>query len=123
MLTLIIVVVAAVVLALAFGSSLTWIFMLLGLSVKTPQAVQGIGFMVIMPLQFGSSIFAPTQTMPGWLQSFTAYNPLSRLADAARALTSGEGAVAHPTMIVLVWTVAITAVMAPLAVRKFRART
>ncbi|MES4906844.1 MULTISPECIES: ABC transporter permease [unclassified Streptomyces] len=114
---------AAVALALFFGSSLTWIFMLLGLSLKTPQAVQGLGFLVIMPLQFGSSIFAPTSTMPGWLQSFTKYNPLSQLADGARALTSGHGAVAHPVTMVVIWALAITVVTAPLAVAKFRNKT
>ncbi|MEU0840324.1 ABC transporter permease [Streptomyces sp. NPDC005962] len=114
---------AAVLLALAFGSSLTWVFMLLGLSLKTPQAVQGMGFLVIMPLQFGSSIFAPTNTMPGWLQSFTEYNPLSQLADAARSLTSGHGPLAHPVTVALGWTLVITAVTAPLAVRKFRTKT
>ncbi|WP_432014823.1 ABC transporter permease [Streptomyces cucumeris] len=113
----------AVALSLLFGSSLTWIFMLLGLSMKTPQAVQGIGMLVIMPLQFGSSIFAPTNTMPGWLQSFTKYNPLSQLADAARALTSGHGAIAHPVTVCLVWAVAITVITAPLAVAKFRNKT
>lgn len=113
----------AVVLALAFGSSLTWIFMLLGLSLKTPQAVQGIGFLAIMPLQFGSSIFAPTNTMPDWLQSFTKYNPLSQLADAARSLTSGHGPLAHPVTVALAWAVAITVITAPLAVRKFRTKT
>ncbi|WFB09869.1 ABC transporter permease [Streptomyces sp. LX-29] len=111
---------AAVALALFFGSSLTWIFMLLGMSLKSAQAVQGMGFLVLMPLQFGSSIFANPGTMPGWLESFTKYNPLSQLADGARALTQGEGAVAHPVMMTLLWAVGITAVTAPLAVRKFR---
>ncbi|MEU8571218.1 ABC transporter permease [Streptomyces pathocidini] len=114
---------AAIALALAFGASLTWIFMLLGLTLKTPQAVQGMGFLVIMPLQFGSSIFAPPGTMPGWLEAFTKYNPLSQLADAARALLNGEGAVAHPVMITLGWAIVITAVTAPLAVSKFRNKT
>jgi oleandomycin transport system permease protein len=114
---------AAVGLALLFGSSLTWIFMLLGLTMKTPQSVQGVGFMVMMPLQFGSSIFANPQTMPGWLQTFTDYNPLSKLADAARGLMSGHGAVGHPVTVVVLWALGITVVMAPLAVAKFRSRT
>lgn len=114
---------AAVALSLAFGASLTWIFMLLGLSVKTPQSVQAFGFLVLMPLQFGSSIFAPPGTMPGWLEAFTKYNPLSNLADAARALMNGEGAVAHPVLMSLGWSVAITLVFAPLAVSKFRKKT
>ncbi|MEU6082949.1 ABC transporter permease [Streptomyces sp. NPDC047108] len=115
--------VAAIALALAFGTSLTWVFMLLGLSLKSPQAVQGMGFLTIMPLQFGSSIFAPPGTMPGWLESFTDYNPLSQLADAARALLNGQGDVARPVTVTLAWAVGITVVMAPLAVRKFRKKT
>ncbi|WP_167501259.1 ABC transporter permease [Streptomyces malaysiensis] len=114
---------AAVALSVLFGSSLTWIFMLLGMSMPTPQAVSGMGFLVMMPLQFGSSIFAPTATMPDWLRAFTEYNPLSRLADAARALTSGHGAVAEPVMVTLGWAVALTVVVAPLAVRRFRNKT
>ncbi|WP_413809954.1 ABC transporter permease [Streptomyces sp. OE57] len=114
---------AAVALSVVFGSSLTWVFMLLGMSLSTPQAVSGLGFIVMMPLQFGSSIFAPTATMPGWLRSFTEFNPLSRLADAARALTSGHGAVAEPVMVTLGWAVALTVVVAPLAVRRFRIKT
>ncbi|MFH9488584.1 ABC transporter permease [Streptomyces halstedii] len=112
----------AIVLAGVFGAAIMWIFILLGLSMKTAQSVQGVGFLVLMPLQFGSSIFAPTQTMPGWLQTFTDYNPLSNLADAVRGLMMG-GPVAHSVWITLAWAVGITVVVAPLAVSKFRKRT
>ncbi|MCB5181078.1 ABC transporter permease [Streptomyces antimicrobicus] len=114
---------AAVGLSMVFGASLMWIFILLGLTMKTAQAVQGVAMLVLMPLQFGSSIFAPTTSMPGWLQSFTDVNPLSNLADAARHLINDEGAVAQPVLITLAWAVGITAVTAPLAVRKFRNKT
>ncbi|MEU7066054.1 ABC transporter permease [Streptomyces sp. NPDC046161] len=109
-------------LSAVFGASLMWIFILLGLTMKTAQAVQGMAMLVLMPLQFGSSIFAPPSTMPGWLQTFTDYNPLSNLADAARGLING-GAVAHPVWVTLAWSVAITLVTMPLAVRKFRQKT
>ncbi|PJN40860.1 ABC transporter [Streptomyces sp. CB02959] len=114
---------AAVVLSTVFGAALMWIFILLGLSVKTPQAVQGMAMLVLMPLQFGSSIFAPTKQMPGWLEAFTKVNPLSNLADAARALLNGHGPVAHPTLVTLGWAVAITVITMSLAVRKFRTKT
>ncbi|MFD9689931.1 ABC transporter permease [Kitasatospora sp. NPDC059146] len=114
---------AAVGLSLVFGMSIVWISMLLGMSMKSAQAVQGVSMLVLMPMQFGSSIFAPTSTMPGWLQAFTKVNPLSALADASRALLNGEGAVAHPVMIVLIWSAASTAIFAPLAVARFRKRT
>ncbi|MFF7032703.1 ABC transporter permease [Streptomyces griseus] len=110
---------AAVALAAVFGAAIMWIFILLGLSMKTAQSVQGMGMLVLMPLQFGSSIFVPTQTMPGWLQAFTDYNPLSNLADAVRGLMGG-GPVAHSVWLTLAWAAGITLVMAPLAVAKFR---
>ncbi|MEU8683106.1 ABC transporter permease [Streptomyces sp. NPDC048611] len=113
----------AIALATVFGAALMWIFILLGLAVKTPQAVQGMAMLVLMPLQFASSIFAPTTSMPGWLEGFTNVNPVSNLADAARALINGQGAVAHPTLVTLGWAVAITAVTMPLAVAKFRKKT
>ncbi|MFK0131160.1 ABC transporter permease [Streptomyces rubiginosohelvolus] len=110
---------AAVALSAVFGAAIMWIFILLGLSMKTAQAVQGTAMLVLMPLQFGSSIFVPTQTMPGWLQAFTDYNPLSNLADAARALMQG-GPVGDSVWWTLAWATGITLVMAPLAVAKFR---
>ncbi|MDJ0382996.1 ABC transporter permease [Streptomyces sp. G-G2] len=109
-------------LAAVFGASLMWIFILLGLTMKTAQAVQGMAMLVLMPLQFGSSIFAPPTTMPGWLQSFTDYNPLSNLADAARALINGTP-MGNSVWITLAWSVGITAVTMPIAVRKFRNKT
>ncbi|CAL9309323.1 ABC transporter permease [Streptomyces sp. R02] len=113
---------AAVGLSAVFGSALMWIFLTLGVVMKNAQSVQAMGFLVLMPLQFGSSIFAPTQSMPGWLESFTQVNPLSALADAARGLMVG-GPVAHDLWLTLAWSVGITAVMAPIAIHTFRTKT
>ncbi|WP_055591280.1 ABC transporter permease [Peterkaempfera griseoplana] len=115
-------VVAAVALSLVFGSSMVWVSMLLGMSLRSAQAVQGVAMLVIMPLQFGSSTFASPSTMPGWLQAFTKVNPLSALADACRSLFNG-GPLAHPVLMVLAWSIGITVVTAPLAVARFRKRT
>ncbi|MDK0519145.1 ABC transporter permease [Streptomyces sp. ML-6] len=114
--------IGAVALAAVFSAAIMWIFILLGLAMKTAQAVQGTGMLVLMPLQFGSSIFAPTETMPGWLRTFTEYNPLSNLADAMRGLMMG-GPVAHSAWVTLGWAAAITAVAAPLAVARFRGKS
>ncbi|WP_031061797.1 ABC transporter permease [Streptomyces sp. NRRL F-5527] len=113
---------AAVGLSAVFGSALMWIFLTLGVVMKNAQSVQAMGFLVLMPLQFGSSIFAPTQSMPGWLEAFTQVNPLSALADAARGLMVG-GPVAHDLWLTLAWSVGITAVMAPIAIHTFRTKT
>ncbi|MFJ8824939.1 ABC transporter permease [Streptomyces sp. NPDC102467] len=108
----------AIGLTVLFGSGIMWIFLVLGVTMKNAQSVQAMGFLVMMPLQFGSSIFAPTQSMPGWLQNFTKYNPMSGLADAARGLMVG-GPVAHGLWVTLAWTAGLTVVMAPVAIRKF----
>ncbi|WP_432185811.1 ABC transporter permease [Streptomyces sp. Tue6028] len=113
---------AAVGLATLFGSALMWIFLVLGVTMKNAQSVQAMGFLVLMPLQFGSSIFSPPRTMPGWLQNFTDYNPLSSLADTARGLMVG-GPVTHDLWVTLGWTAALTLVMAPIAIHKFRNKT
>lgn len=113
---------AAVGLALLLGSAVMWIFLTLGVTMKTAQSVQAMGFLVFMPLQFGSSIFTPTGTMPGWLQSFTKYNPMSGLADAARGLMVG-GPVAHGLWVTLGWSIGLTVVMAPIAIHKFRTKS
>ncbi|PBC64242.1 ABC transporter [Streptomyces sp. Tue6028] len=111
---------AAVGLAVLFGSALMWIFLVLGLVLKSAQSVQALGFLVLMPLQFGSSIFAPPRSMPGWLKTFTDYNPLSNLADTARGLMT-HGPIAFDLRMTLCWTIAITATAAPVALHKFRA--
>ncbi|NEY35998.1 ABC transporter permease [Streptomyces sp. PRKS01-65] len=114
--------VAAVALAAAFGSGLMWVFLTLGVTMKNVQSVQAMGFLVMMPLQFGSSVFAPPSSMPGWLRAFTDYNPVSALADASRGLMTG-GPVAHDLWLTLAWSAALTAVMAPVAVHKFRTKS
>jgi len=115
---------AAIGLAAVFGFGVMWIFLTLGIVMKNAQAIQMMGFLVLMPLQFGSSIFAPTSTMPGWLQAFTDYNPLSSLADAARGLMMDGGQpIAHDVLVTLIWSVVLTAVMAPIAIRKYTTKS
>lgn len=115
--------VAAIGLTTLFGAGLLWIFMLLGLTMSTAQAVQGVSFLILMPLQFGSSVFVPVGTMPGWLEAFTDVNPLTHVADASRGLMLGEGPVAGPAMWTIIWAVGLTAVTAPIAINKFRKKT
>ena len=81
--------------------------------------MQGVGFLLMFPLTFGSNMFVQTYTMPGWLQEWVKINPITHLVDAARDLMLG-GAVAVPVLEALAWAVGILAVFAPLAVRAYR---
>ncbi|MFJ2742764.1 ABC transporter permease [Streptomyces sp. NPDC087440] len=102
-----------------FGTALLWVSVLLGLALKSPQAVQGLGMVAVLPLQFGSSIFAPTSTMPGWLQAFTDVNPLSSLADGCRLLISTGSASTGTVLTTVGWSLGIMLVTVPTAVTLF----
>ncbi|OIV37973.1 ABC transporter [Mangrovactinospora gilvigrisea] len=109
----------AVALVMGFSFALGWLFMIVGIKGKNPQSVQGLSILITMPLQFGSSMFAPTNSMPGWLQAFVKVNPMTHIVNACRALTTG-GAYAHDVWISLAWIVGIIVVAAPIAVRMYR---
>jgi oleandomycin transport system permease protein len=111
--------VVAVGLMFAFGFAIGWIWVLLGLYVKSAQSLQGFGFIVMFPLTFGSNVFVQTTTLPGWLQAWVKINPVTALANASRGLTLG-GPFAASAWHSLAWSIAITVVFAPLAVRRYR---
>jgi ABC transporter DrrB family efflux protein len=110
----------------AFGWAWSWVMALLGLLVRSAEAVQAAVFIVVFPLAFTSSVFVPTQTMPAWLQPFAANQPVTVASNALRGLVLGQGAlppgrtVAGLVVLALLWAAAITAVFAPLAVRAYR---
>ena len=115
-------VLAAFALAYVFYLAVCWISVLIGLVAPSPETVQGIAFIFIMPLVFGSSILLPsTQTMPGWLQAWVKVNPVTSLADAVRGLTVG-GPVGSHAMYALAWAAGIVIVAFPLAMRMYRRR-
>ena len=112
----------ALVIVLAFALSMCWIWVWLGLSLKTAQGVQGVAFLVMFPLTFGSNVFVQTDTLPGFLQAFVKVNPVKYLVDTMRGLMLG-GDIQRPLLITLAWMVGLVAVFAPLAIRAYRRRT
>ena len=107
---------------MTLGFAISWVAVYIGSVAKTPQAVQGVGQLVLFPMMFASSIFAPTATMPGWLQAFVKINPLTTAADSARVLMSG-GPAFHPVWVTLLWSAGLTVLFAPLAVRAYKRRS
>jgi ABC-2 type transport system permease protein len=121
-------VLAALGLALLMGYAFTWMGACLGMFLRSTEAAQATGFVLFLPLTFISNAFVPTQGMPGWLQAFANWNPLSALAAACRHLFGNPNPAAsvpawpmqHPELTVLLWSAAIVAVFAPLSVRLYR---
>ena len=113
--------VAAVALSIGFALSFCWISVFVGMIARTSGAVQGIMFLLIFPLAFGSNVYVDPSTMPGWLQGFVHVNPMSQLAGAVRGLTVGGPAAAHVGW-TLLWVAILLAVFVPLALRAYRRR-
>jgi oleandomycin transport system permease protein len=109
-------------LLLVFAFAATWMSVLVAMLVSAPEKVQIFGFALLFPLTFASNAFAPTATMPGWLQAWVKVNPVTILADATRGLLSG-GPVATPVTKSLIWAGILLVIFAPLSVRAFRRRS
>ncbi|GIF45497.1 ABC-2 type transport system permease protein [Asanoa ferruginea] len=112
-------VLAAVLLVLLFAVSLSWLWTLLALVTRSPSAVLALTQAVLYPLSFFSNIFTTPTTLPGWLQAFVDVNPVSRLVTVVRALMAGTAPGASLGWLLLACAL-LTAVFAPLALRRFR---
>ena len=73
-------------LLLVFSAAIVWLGLWLGIFVRSPDAVMGIGFVVVFPLTFVSNAFVPISSMPRALQWFASVNPISVLIAALREL-------------------------------------
>jgi ABC transporter DrrB family efflux protein len=120
--------VAAVALCLLFGAAFSWPFIYMGLVAGNAQAANGMAFMAF-PLVFVSSAYVPVESMPGWMQPVAENQPVSLMVGAVRALSLGDSAgevLAHSAgwyaIRAIAWSLAIIAVFAPLATRRFARR-
>lgn len=112
-------------LMILFTFAMIWIGVLLGSLLATPEAVQGVAFVAIFPLTFVASTFVPSDTLPGVLRTVAEWNPITALAGSLRELFGNPGGIPapdaawplqHAIVYVLIWTVGIIVVCAPLAV-------
>jgi ABC-2 type transport system permease protein len=112
-------VIAALALVIVFAFGLSWVFMTLGLLLRSPNAVMNAGFMGIFPLTFLSNVFVDPKTLPAGLEAFVDVNPISFLASSSRGLMEGN-ADGSDILIVLGAALVLTLVFAPLTVRLYR---
>ncbi|QDY81009.1 ABC transporter permease [Streptomyces qinzhouensis] len=105
--------------------SLIWIGVWLGLIVPNQEAAGGL-YAVAFPLTMVSSIFVPTSSMPDWLGTVAAWNPISSTAGATRELfgnpvaSDGSWIQENAVLMAVAWPLILTAVFLPLAVRRFQ---
>jgi ABC-2 type transport system permease protein len=109
----------AIALVLTFSFALSWLWIIVGMLVRTPESVMTTSFVFLMPLTFASDIFVDLATMPGWLQAFVGRNPVTHLANASRALMHGRPA-GGDVLWTLVAAAVIVLVASPIAMRLYR---
>lgn len=106
-------------LAVVFAFAISWPWALIGLLMRSPQAVSITSFVVQFPLTFASNVFVDPATMPGWLRAFVDVNPVSLLVTAERGLMQGTATFGDVAW-VLVASAVILAVFGPLTMRAYR---
>jgi ABC-2 type transport system permease protein len=112
-------VVAAFALLVAIGFGVGWIFIVLGLLIRTPTTVMTFGFTFLFPLVFASNIMVSPATMPDWLRAFVEVNPISLMTTAMRNLMSG-GATLEQVALALAAPLVLTLVLAPVTLALYR---
>jgi ABC transporter DrrB family efflux protein len=121
--------VAAYLLILLFAFAISWIMAAVALVVRTPEVVNNASFIVIFPLTFIANTFVSLSTLPGPLETFANWNPVSSVTQAARRLlgnvdpqapTPDAWSIQHPVVYSLIWVVIILAVFVPLSIRLYQ---
>ncbi len=115
-------------LLLLFSYALSWIMAYVGLKVGTVEIVNNVSFMFIMPLTFIANTFVWTDRLPGPLQTFAEWNPVSAVAQAARDAFGNTGSLPtpevwslqHPVAYTLICVAVILVIFVPLSVAQYK---
>jgi ABC transporter DrrB family efflux protein len=93
-----------------------FVFMVMGLMAPNVQAAQGMS-MIAFVFAFISSTYVPVDSMPGWLQAFARYQPVTPMVDAVRSALIGSSA---DVGLALVWSALLIGIFGPIAVLRYR---
>jgi ABC-2 type transport system permease protein len=115
----------------AFALAMVWMGTMIGLLVRSADAVMGVAFIVVFPLTFLANTFVPAAGLPDGLRQVAEWNPISALAAAVRELFGNPTALPHdaawplqhPVLAAFAWCVLLIGVAVPLTLRRYRTRT
>jgi ABC-2 type transport system permease protein len=103
----------------------TWTGVLFGMLVRSPDAMQGVGFIVILPLTFLAGTFVPIAGMDAIPRAIAEWDPISALVATVRDLTTpglhmgGSWQLDHPELAMVLWCALLIGICVPLALRRF----
>lgn len=110
---------AAIGQTVVIGYAFSWLGAAIAAKVRDPEMVGMLSMFWLFPLMLASTAFAPAESMPGWLQGFATYQPISVATDAVRSLADGTPA-GNEVLAALAWTVVMLAVLVPLTTHLYR---
>ncbi|WP_127126978.1 ABC transporter permease [Georgenia sp. SYP-B2076] len=122
------------VLLLLFSYAISWVMAWIGMLVPTPEVVNNAAFIVIFPLTFVANTFVPLASLPGPLQAFAEWNPVSAVTQAARDLFGNADpnplapaptswALQNPELYTVLWAGVILLIFVPLATWQYQRST
>ena len=103
-----------------FIIAVTWITVIIGLTVGDAEAVSGANFLLVI-FTFVSSGFAPVETLPTALRIFAENQPMTFVIDAIRGLLLGTP-LNNEIPIALAWSLGITIIAFTLAVQIYKSK-
>ena len=111
--------IGAIALAVGVGYAFSWMNAAIAAQVKSAEMVGMLSMFWLFPLMLASTVFTPAEQMPGWLQEFAKWQPISVVGDAARDLCNGIPA-GDAVLWSIIWIVVLLAVFVPMAVAIYR---
>jgi ABC-2 type transport system permease protein len=111
-----------IALGVMFTLAVSWLSAILGLLVKSLEAAQWMGFVVIFPLTFISSAFVPTSTMPRALRIFAENQPLTQVINTMRSWLVGSP-MDRPAWMPFIWCLVIIVISMPITAWLFRKKS
>jgi ABC transporter DrrB family efflux protein len=120
----------AYALLLLFAYTVAWIGAWVGLYMPNPETANTAGLIWLFPLTFLSNCFVPINSLPGVLQTFAAWNPISALVLSCRELFGNPTGIQpdywslqNPQLYTLLSCTALIVIFGTLAVRKYMRAT
>lgn len=111
--------VAAIALAAGIGYGFSWLGAAIAAKVRQPDMVGMLSMFWLFPAMLASTAFAPVESMPGWLQPFVTYQPISAASDAVRGLANGVP-VRDAIVLTIAWIVVLLVIFMPLSVYLYK---
>ena len=122
--------VGAYALLLLFAYAVSWVGASIGLAMPNVETASTAGLIWLFPLTFLSNAFVPISSMPSWLQTIAAYNPISTLVLATRQLFGNPTGIQpdywpmnNPVIYTIGSCVVIIAIFATISIRKYKKTT